>query len=97
MAVIALLFCRIKLDVASAAEKPTTGTFDANGVKIRYSVQGKGEPVVLIHGWLSSGWLNWDLPGISALLARDYQVNCIIKPQFKEEMKKWLDGQKKKE
>jgi pimeloyl-ACP methyl ester carboxylesterase len=50
------------------------GTLDAKGVKIRYYVQGKGEPVVLIHGWLSGAWINWTLPGITALLAKDYQV-----------------------
>jgi pimeloyl-ACP methyl ester carboxylesterase len=32
--------------------------FDSNGVKIRYVAEGKGEPVVLIHGWMgdSSMW-----------------------------------------
>lgn len=32
--------------------------FDSNGVKIRYVTEGKGEPVVLIHGWMgdSSMW-----------------------------------------
>jgi pimeloyl-ACP methyl ester carboxylesterase len=49
-------------------------TLDANGVKIRYYVQGKGEPVVLIHGWLSSAGINWDLFGTTALLAKDFQV-----------------------
>lgn len=29
------------------------GTFDSNGVKIRYVTEGKGEAVVLIHGWMS--------------------------------------------
>src|SRR5262245_43153068 len=48
--------------------------FDSKGVKIAYSVQGKGEPVVLIHGFLSSGGINWDLPGVTALLAKDFQV-----------------------
>jgi pimeloyl-ACP methyl ester carboxylesterase len=57
--------------------KPRNETLDAGGVKVRYSVQGKGEPVVLLHGWLSSAWLNWDLPGISALLAKDYQVIAL--------------------
>src|SRR5215510_794410 len=32
--------------------------FDSNGVKIRYVTEGKGEAVVLIHGWMgdSSTW-----------------------------------------
>jgi pimeloyl-ACP methyl ester carboxylesterase len=54
--------------------KPTAGSFDAHGVKIAYFVQGKGEPVVLIHGWLSSAGINWILPGTQALLAKDFQV-----------------------
>lgn len=28
------------------------GTFDSDGVKIRYVTEGKGVPVVLIHGWM---------------------------------------------
>ena len=34
------------------------GVFDSKGVKIRYVTEGKGEPVVLIHGWMgdSSMW-----------------------------------------
>jgi pimeloyl-ACP methyl ester carboxylesterase len=34
------------------------GMFDSNGVKIRYVTEGKGVPVVLIHGWMadSSMW-----------------------------------------
>jgi len=52
-------------------------TFDSNGVKIRYFVEGKGEPVVLIHGWLSSAGINWKLPGTSTLLAKDYQVIAL--------------------
>jgi pimeloyl-ACP methyl ester carboxylesterase len=43
-------------------------------VRIWYCVQGRGEPVVLIHGWLSSDGINWELPGISASLAKDYRV-----------------------
>jgi pimeloyl-ACP methyl ester carboxylesterase len=31
----------------------TDGFFDSNGVKIRYVTEGKGEAVVLIHGWMS--------------------------------------------
>jgi pimeloyl-ACP methyl ester carboxylesterase len=52
-------------------------TFDSDGVKLSYFVQGKGEPVVLIHGWLSDGGINWALPGTSGLLAKDYQVIAL--------------------
>jgi pimeloyl-ACP methyl ester carboxylesterase len=57
--------------------QPNVKTFDAKGVKIAYFVQGKGEPVVLIHGWLASAGLNWALPGSTALLAKDYQVIAL--------------------
>jgi pimeloyl-ACP methyl ester carboxylesterase len=62
---------------AHAADNPPTQTFNSNGVKISYFVQGKGEPVVLIHGWLSSGGVNRALPGTSALLAKDHQVIAL--------------------
>ena len=65
---------------ARAADSPTSGTFDSKGVKIAYTVRGKGEPVVLIHGWLSSGFFNWTLPGTTALLAKDFQVVTIDMP-----------------
>lgn len=58
----------------NAATGRSDGTFRSNGVKIHYAVQGKGEPVVLLHGWLSSGTINWDLPGTTRQLSRDYRV-----------------------
>lgn len=48
--------------------------FDSAGVKIHYAVQGKGEPVILIHGLYSNGRMNWDAPGITAQLAQHFQV-----------------------
>jgi pimeloyl-ACP methyl ester carboxylesterase len=62
------------LGCAQAAEKPLVQTFSSNGVKIAYFDQGQGEPVVLIHGWLSSAGINWALPGTSGLLAKDFRV-----------------------
>ena len=69
---LALLLCLAQL--SWAAEKSATQTFDSKGVKISFSAQGKGEPVVLIHGFFSSAGINWDLPGTSSLLAKDHQV-----------------------
>ena len=60
--------------IAWAANLPGRQTLNANGVKISYAVQGSGEPVLLIHGWLSSAAINWDLPGTTAALAKKYQV-----------------------
>lgn len=58
----------------AAAALPKTQFFDAGGVKIAYFVEGEGEPVVLIHGWLSSAGINWVLPGTVELLAKEYQM-----------------------
>jgi hypothetical protein len=57
--VFAAAWCAAQSGCAPAAELPKTQTFDSNGIKIAYFVQGEGEPVVLIHGWLSSAGINW--------------------------------------
>ncbi len=48
--------------------------FQSGDVKIHYTVQGSGTPVVLIHGLTASGMMNWTLPGTTALLAQNHQV-----------------------
>ena len=51
----ALLFLSLApLGLVKAADD----VFDSNGVKIRYVTEGKGEPIVLLHGWMadSSMW-----------------------------------------
>jgi pimeloyl-ACP methyl ester carboxylesterase len=48
--------------------------FDSNGVKIHYQVEGKGEPVLLIHGFAVNIPSQWGIPGIVRALAKDYQV-----------------------
>lgn len=48
--------------------------FDSNGVRIHYTVEGKGEPVILVHGLAANADLNWRLPGVTAALRRDFQV-----------------------
>src|SRR5579871_2534631 len=72
-----VLLCLAIGGVARAADKPSIRSFDSNGTKIAYFVQGEGEPVVLIHGWLSSAGINWVLPGISSQLAKDYHVIAL--------------------
>jgi len=52
----------------------TADEFDSAGVKIHYAIHGHGESVILIHGLYSTGRLNWDLPGTTALLAKHFQV-----------------------
>jgi pimeloyl-ACP methyl ester carboxylesterase len=65
---------------ALRAEAPQSKTFDAKGVKIHYLVAGKGEPVVLIHGLLSSAGINWVFTGVLGDLARDHQVIALDLP-----------------
>jgi len=48
--------------------------FTSSGVKIFYTVQGSGSPVVLIHGLHSSGAMNWTMPGITTALAQNHRV-----------------------
>lgn len=56
------------------AARASADSFDSKGVKINYIVQGKGEPVILIHGFLSSAGINWKLTGVIDLLAKDHQA-----------------------
>ena len=49
-ALLVTLVCLTFVGRAAAADKPTIESFDSDGVKIAYFVEGKGEPVVLIHG-----------------------------------------------
>jgi pimeloyl-ACP methyl ester carboxylesterase len=49
-------------------------TFDSNGVKIHYIVEGEGEPVLLIHGFAANIQMQWAAPGIISELKKNYQV-----------------------
>ena len=51
--------------------------FDSAGVRVHYVVEGKGEPVVLIHGFAVDIASNWAEPGIIKGLADRYQVIAI--------------------
>jgi pimeloyl-ACP methyl ester carboxylesterase len=61
-------------------------SFDSNGVKIHYIVEGQGEPVVLIHGFtadIDKNWRTGFIPGsengpkIIPALAKNYQVIAL--------------------
>jgi pimeloyl-ACP methyl ester carboxylesterase len=54
----------------------TDGQFLSKGVRICYSDVGNpnGEPVILIHGYVVTGTLQWTLPGITKALSKDYRV-----------------------
>jgi pimeloyl-ACP methyl ester carboxylesterase len=67
--------CGLLLLAGSA--RAEEGTFDSNGVKIHYVVEGKGEPVLLIHGFAVNKDLQWGLPGIIKVLSRDHLVVAL--------------------
>lgn len=48
--------------------------FDSNGVRIHYTDEGSGEPVILIHGVAANADLNWRRPGVTRLLAKHFRV-----------------------
>jgi pimeloyl-ACP methyl ester carboxylesterase len=51
--------------------------FDSAGVKIHYRVWGKGDPIVLIHGFTASIDTNWVRPGIVDKLDDDFKVIAL--------------------
>jgi pimeloyl-ACP methyl ester carboxylesterase len=51
--------------------------FDSAGVKIHYIVEGKGEPVLLIHGFAVDIQDQWVMPGIVKGLSDTFQVIAI--------------------
>jgi pimeloyl-ACP methyl ester carboxylesterase len=77
LALLAVLAYAMHAGRVQGADHLTGQTLDAGGVKLWYCVQGKGQPVVLIHGWLSSAGINWVLPGTTGLLGRDYRVIAL--------------------
>jgi pimeloyl-ACP methyl ester carboxylesterase len=60
-----------------AALPAQAASFDSDGVKIHYQVEGRGEPVVLIHGLHASAQMNWAAPGIIADLAKTYRIIAL--------------------
>jgi pimeloyl-ACP methyl ester carboxylesterase len=67
-------------DVALSADQAKSEIFDARGVKIHFLVEGKGEPIVLIHALHSSAEINWRLTGVFGELSRDHQVVAFDLP-----------------
>lgn len=51
--------------------------FDSNGVKIRFIVEGTGEPVILVHGFTSSIDKEWRRTGVISKLSESFQVIAL--------------------
>ncbi len=61
-----------------ADDKPADEYYTTkDGVRIHYLVQGKGVPVVLIHGYTGNAEGNWFRNGIAQALARNHQVVAL--------------------
>ena len=60
--------------VMSTQAVATEHYFDSDGVKIHFTSDGEGEPVILIHGYRATGSLNWKMPGSVRMLSDDYRV-----------------------
>ncbi len=53
-------------------------TFESEGVKIAYNDKGEGQPILLIHGFASNMFTNWEITGWNkVLLKAGYRVICI--------------------
>ena len=51
--------------------------FESDGVRLHYTDEGAGEPVILIHGFATNADLNWRVPGITQALAEDYRAIAL--------------------
>ncbi len=57
---------------------PRMPSFLSNGIEIAYEVHGEGAPILLIHGFASSGQINWVNTGwVEALKQAGYQPITI--------------------
>jgi pimeloyl-ACP methyl ester carboxylesterase len=74
---VAMLLAAAPIPAADDAAAAPDQFFDSNGVKIHYRVWGKGDPIVLIHGFTASIDSNWVEPGIVDKLDDDFKVIAL--------------------
>lgn len=72
-----IFFCLLLVAGAAAAQAPASKFAEANGVRLHYLVAGKGEPVVLLHGYAESSHM-W-LPLIKELA----KTHTVIAPDLR--------------
>ncbi len=61
-----------------AQDEAATKSFTASdGVEIHYLVEGRGDPVVLLHGITGTAVSNWGATGIIGQLAEEFQVIAV--------------------
>ena len=61
------IVCFLVADVGAQAQQGGR-FFDSDGVRIHHADRGRGEPVVLIHGFTGSYARHWESPGVIAAL-----------------------------
>lgn len=70
--------CLLMAGAALAQDQPKDDYFTtSDGVKIHYLTQGKGTPVVLIHGYTGSAQGNWFSNGVAEALAKNHLVVAL--------------------
>lgn len=68
-----LVFVSVMTPVAWSAEDKS---FNSGGVKIHYSEEGKGETIVLLHGF-GNNRTDWDRKGLVVRLAKNFRVVTV--------------------
>jgi len=59
-------------------DKENVAYFEAGGIRLAYRDEGQGVPVLLIHGFASSSWVNWVATGwFQTLNEAGYRVIAI--------------------
>jgi len=77
-AVLTTLIALVAFTGAYAQADASTQSFTASdGVEIHYLVEGRGDPVVLLHGITGTAASNWGGPGIIGRLAEEFQVISV--------------------
>lgn len=69
--------CALLFSIAGAAAAAEDQFLDSGGVKIRYTIEGEGEPVILLHGFAVNQDFQWRLPQILPRLAKHYRVIAV--------------------
>jgi pimeloyl-ACP methyl ester carboxylesterase len=60
--------------LAARAQGVTDRVFDSAGVPIRFTEQGQGQPIILVHGYTSTLERQFGQTGVTAGLAARYRV-----------------------
>ena len=71
------LLVALVLVACSASLKAEDQFFLSDGVKIRYIIEGEGEPVLLIHGFAANLQVQWAAPGVIKELAKEHKVIAL--------------------